>query len=104
MIFFVCFAGFVLVIAYSPLNCICINVIKNHAYRVNKQKRKVKVCTRLTVCPERVNIYKNEEFVTNTTTASKYIPKRSRICINENPPSQIQIYLVKVLLDVSVVK
>jgi hypothetical protein len=50
------------------------------------------------------NLNKSEDLGTNTTTASKYIPKRSRICINENPPSQIQIYLVKVLLDVSVVK
>ena len=40
----------------------------------------------------------------STTTASKYIPKRTRICINWNPPFQIQIYLVKVPLNVNIVK
>ena len=34
----------------------------------------------------RVNPNKSEELVTNTTEASKYIPKRCRICINRNPP------------------
>jgi len=33
----------------------------------------------------RVNFNKSEELVTNTTAASKYIPKRSRICINKIP-------------------
>ena len=28
------------------------------------------------------NLNKSENFLTNTTTASKYIPKRPRICIN----------------------
>ena len=36
----------------------------------------------------RVNLNKSEELVTNTTAASKYIPKRSRICINRNSPFQ----------------
>ena len=40
----------------------------------------------------------------NTTTASKYIPKRPRICINWNTPFQTQIYLVKVPLNVKIVK
>ena len=38
------------------------------------------------------------------TTASKYIPKRPRICINLNPPFQTQIYLLKVPLNVNIVK
>ena len=29
---------------------------------------------------------KSEELVTNATAASKYMPKRPRICINGNPP------------------
>ena len=41
---------------------------------------------------------------TYTTTASKYITKRPRICINWNPTFQTQIYLVKVPLNVSIVK
>ena len=40
----------------------------------------------------------------STTTASKYIPKRPRICINWNPPFQTQIYLVKVPINVNIVK
>ena len=47
----------------------------------------------------RANLNKNEELVTNTTKTSKYIPKRPRICIN-----QTQIYLVKVPLNVNIVK
>ena len=42
--------------------------------------------------------------MTSTTTASKCIPKRHRICINWNPPFQTQIYLVKVPLNVNIVK
>ena len=42
--------------------------------------------------------------MTNTTTASKCMPKRPRICINWNPPFQTQIYLVKVPLNVIIVK
>ena len=44
--------------------------------------------------------------MTNTTTASKYIPKRTRICINWNLPFQTQIYLgkVKVPPNVNIVK
>ena len=34
----------------------------------------------------KVNMNKSEDLVTNITAASKYIPKRSRICINRNPP------------------
>ena len=40
----------------------------------------------------------------NTTKASKYIPKRPIICINWNPLFRTKIYLVKVPLNVSVVK
>ena len=42
--------------------------------------------------------------LTSTTTASKYIPKRLRICINWNHPFQTQTYLVKLLLNVNIVK
>ena len=52
----------------------------------------------------RANLNKSEELVTNTTAASKYMPKRPRICINLNPPFQTQIYLVKVPLNVNIVK
>ena len=52
----------------------------------------------------RANLNKNVWQVTNTTTASKYIPKRTRIYINWNPPFQTQIYLVKVPLNVNIVK
>ena len=50
------------------------------------------------------NLNKSEKVLTSTTTASKYIPKRPRICINWNPPFQTQIYLVKVPLNVNIVK
>ena len=52
----------------------------------------------------RANLNKSKKVLTSTTTASKYIPKRPRICINWNPPSQTQIYLVKVPLNVNIVK
>ena len=52
----------------------------------------------------KANLNKNEFFLTNTTTTSKYIPKRPRICINWYPPFQTQIYFVKVPLNVSIVK
>ena len=44
----------------------------------------------------RVNLDKSEELVTNTTAASKYmlIPKRSRICINQNPPFQTSLHKI----------
>ena len=42
----------------------------------------------------RVNLYKSEEMVTNTTAASKYIPKRSRICINRNPYFQTSLHKI----------
>ena len=32
------------------------------------------------------NLNKCKELVTNTNKASKYMPKRPRICINGNPP------------------
>ena len=50
------------------------------------------------------NMNKSEELVTNTTAASKYIPKRPRICIIGNPPFQTQIYLLNVPLNVNIVK
>ena len=34
----------------------------------------------------RANLNKSKKILTSTTTASKYIPKRPRICINWNPP------------------
>ena len=52
----------------------------------------------------RANLNKSVWLVTNNTTASKYIPKRTRICIIWNSPFQTQIYLVKVPLNVNVVK
>ena len=52
----------------------------------------------------RDNLKKSKYFSTSTTTASKYIPKRPRICINWNPPFQTQIYLVNVPLNVNIVK
>ena len=50
------------------------------------------------------NLNKGKKVLTSTTTASKYMPKRPRICINWNPPFQTQIYLVKVPLNVNIVK
>ena len=47
---------------------------------------------------------KSKYFSTSTTTALKDIPKRPRICINRNPLFQTQIYLVKVPLNVNIVK
>ena len=52
----------------------------------------------------RANLNKSVWLVTNTTTASKYIPNRTRICIYWNPLFQTQIYLVKVPLNVNIVK
>ena len=52
----------------------------------------------------RANLNKSVWLVTNTTTASKYIPKRTRICINWNSPFQTQIYLEKVHINVNIVK
>ena len=37
------------------------------------------------------NLNKNEELVTNTTSASKYMP---RICINGNPPFQTSLHKI----------
>ena len=42
----------------------------------------------------RANLNKSKKVLTSTTTASKYIPKRPRICINWNTAFKIQIYLV----------
>ena len=52
----------------------------------------------------RANLKESKYFSTSTTTASKYIPKRPRICINWNPLFQTQIYLVNVPLNVNIVK
>ena len=43
----------------------------------------------------RANLNKSVWLVTNTTMASKYIYKRTRICINWNPPFRIQILFSK---------
>ena len=40
------------------------------------------------------NLKKSEEFVTNTTAASKYIPRRPRISINWNPPFQTSLHKI----------
>jgi hypothetical protein len=47
---------------------------------------------------------KEKKVLNSTTTAAKYILKRPRICNNWNPPFQTQIYLVKVPLNVNIVK
>ena len=52
----------------------------------------------------RANLNKSKKVLTSTTTGSKYIPKRPRISINWNPLFQTQIYLVKVPLNVNIVK
>ena len=52
----------------------------------------------------RANLNKSVWLVTNTTTASKFIPKRTRICLNWNPPFQTQNYLIKVSINVKIVK
>ena len=40
------------------------------------------------------NLNKSEKFVTNTTAASKYIPRRPRISINWNPPFQTSVHRI----------
>ena len=40
------------------------------------------------------NLNKSEDFVTNTTAASKYIPRRPRISINWNPPFQTSLHKI----------
>ena len=50
------------------------------------------------------NLNKSEDLVINTTTASKYIPRRLRICINWNFLFKTQIYLVKAYLSVNIAK
>ena len=52
----------------------------------------------------RANLNKSKKVSNSTTMASKYIPKRPRICINWNSPLQTQIYLVHVPLNVNTVK
>ena len=52
----------------------------------------------------RANVNNSVWLVTNTPTASKYIPKWTKIYINWNPPFLTQIYLVKVPLNVNIVK
>ena len=37
------------------------------------------------------NLNKSEDFMTNTTTASKYLPRRPRIIINWNPTFQTSL-------------
>ena len=53
-------------------------------------------CNELKHSMARANLNESKKVLTCTTTASKYIPMRPRICINWNPPFQTQIYLVKV--------
>ena len=40
------------------------------------------------------NLNKTEDFVTNTTTASKVIPRRPKISINWNPPFQTSLHKI----------
>ena len=42
----------------------------------------------------RANLNKSVWLVTNTTTASKYIPRRTRISINWNPPFQTSLHKI----------
>ena len=42
----------------------------------------------------RANLYKSKKVLTSTTTASKYIPKRPRICINWNPSFQTSLHKI----------
>jgi hypothetical protein len=44
---------------------------------------------------------KSKDLVTNTTAASKYIPRRPRISINGNPPFQTSLHKIskEVFLD-----
>ena len=52
----------------------------------------------------RTNLNESEWLVTNTTATSKYTLKRPRLCISKNPTFQTKNYLVKVTLNVSIVK
>ena len=40
----------------------------------------------------RANLNKSKKVLTSITTASKYTPKRPRICINWNPPFQTTLH------------
>ena len=53
-----------------------------------------KLCVNEKQSMARANLNKSEWLVTNTTTASKYIPKRPRICINWNPPFQTSLHKI----------
>ena len=75
-----------------------------HIYNFGRIKIHGFVCLESSHSMARVNLNKSKKVLTSTTTASKYIPKRHRICINWNPPFQTQIYLVKVPLNVNIVK
>ena len=61
-----------------------------HVVKVSKFRNKFS-CSHHSMA--RANLNKSKKVLTSTTTASKYIPKRPRICINWNPPFQTQIYL-----------
>ena len=52
----------------------------------------------------RANQNKSENLMTNTTAASKYKSRRPRIYINWNSPFQTNMYIVKVPVDVKIVK
>ena len=54
----------------------------------------------------RGNLNKSKKVLNSTTSASKYIPKRPIICISWNlkSPFQIHFFLVKVPLNVNIVK
>ena len=52
----------------------------------------------------RANLNKSKKVLNSTTTASKYIPKRPRICFNWNSLFQTKIFFVKVPLNVNSVK
>ena len=50
------------------------------------------------------NLNKSEEFLTNTTAVSKYIPRRLRISKKLNLPFQAKIYLWKIPLNGNIVR
>ena len=42
----------------------------------------------------RLSLQKSKKLVTNTIAASKYMSKRTRICINGNPPFQTSLHRI----------
>ena len=57
-------------------------------WRNNKLRQKIVI---LNHSMARANLNKSKKVLTSTTTASKYIPMRPRVCINWNPPFQTSL-------------